>query len=777
MRALVGTSGAASSGYTVLNSVYGDGSTGYFSRTPGSAATSNKKWDFSFWVKPSAINSGQCDTLYSGAVSGSHTSGDGFHINSDYDGSVLRLRIACNNDAGIIHTSAAIRDPDAWMHIYIKFDTTQATATDRVRWWFNGVENTATISRTNPALDATLYFGTSGQEQRILLRTTGYSRAYIAEFFAIDGGGTAVSNFGETDSTTGSWKPKSYDGTYGTNGFYLPFTNSGSLGTDSSGNGNNFTKNGTITQTTDSPTDKAASNVGNFATINVLGHHYPATITISDGNLKATWSNDAYRLATIGVSSGKWYWEQKAVTWGGLYTHWAGIAQDITTTFVNEVTYSGYNGVVSGVGTGGEGTFASWSVNDVIGCAFDADAGTLAFYKNNSLITTVTGIPAGLYFPMCSGNGGVALYNFGQTSFAYTPPTGFKRLCTANLAAPTVKKPSSHFAIVTYTGNATNGRQITGVGFQPDFVWVKRRDGGAHHILVDAIRGADNYIASSSANAEASSSGISSFDADGFTLAHPATGDLNASGATYVAWCWKAGNSSGSSNTSGSITSTVSANTTAGMSIVKWTGTAANATVGHGLGAVPKFIITKANTQVTEWPVYHASLANTEYVVLNTTAAKATGATYWNSTTPTSTVFSLGSSTNTNNTNGMIAYCFAEVSGFSKFGSYTGNGSADGPFVWCGFRPKWLLIKGATSAGDWRLIDTARDTYNDGTPTFLYPSLTLGDDASGLVIDVLSNGFKVRSATYINVSSNTYIFAAFAEFPFGGTSTTQGKAR
>jgi len=342
---------------------------------------------------------------------------------------------------------------------------------------------------------------------------------------------------------------------------------------------------------------------------------------------------------------------------------------------------------------------------------------------------------------------------------------------------PTINKGSDYFGVLTYTGDGAASKTVvdtSAVTFQPDFVWIKGRSGATDHALYDAVRGTTKDLVSNSTAAETTqSTGLTSFVNGGFTIGNLAK--LNTSGATYTAWCWKA-NGAGSSNTSGSITSTVSVNATAGFSVVTYTGTGANATVGHGLGVAPKMIIVKNRSNGGAgdgaWQVYHTSIGAANYLVLNTTAASAAGSTRWQSTTPTSSVFYIGATGSVNNSaENYVAYCWAEIEGFSKFGSYTGNGSADGPFSYLGFRPKFILYKNITNAtyGDWQIYDTSRSTYNL-TALNLFPNLTnveYDGAASSIGFDLLSNGFKVRTSNASrNNSGNTFIFAAFAENPF-----------
>jgi hypothetical protein len=371
---------------------------------------------------------------------------------------------------------------------------------------------------------------------------------------------------------------------------------------------------------------------------------------------------------------------------------------------------------------------------------------------------------------MSTGSGAVTYsLNTGQRPFAYTAPSGFKALNTQNLPTPAIGATSTtlankQFDATLYTGTGS-ALTVTNAGaFKPDLVWYKDRSAASSNALFDAIRGVDKWLTSNGTDAEATISGVSAFNSNGFSLGTNAGG--NFSGRSYVAWQWKGGNGT-VSNTAGTITSTVSANTTAGISIVNYVGTGANATVGHGLGAAPKLIIVKARSSVVAWPVYHASIGNGNFLLLNATDASSATTTAWNSTTPTSTVFSIGASSGTNiSSTSHIAYCFAEVAGFSKFGSYTGNGSADGPFVFLGLRARWILVKRTDVARDWVLIDTARAPYNLVEPQ-LFPNSSAAEDTTVDPADILSNGFKLRTTDASwNASGGTYVYAAFAEAPF-----------
>ena len=335
------------------------------------------------------------------------------------------------------------------------------------------------------------------------------------------------------------------------------------------------------------------------------------------------------------------------------------------------------------------------------------------------------------------------------------------------MAYSSIAKPTDYFNTNLWTGTGDSTTAVTGVGFQPDWVWVKNRDVGDDHMLFDAVRGVTKRLFSNSTAAEGTDAQtLTSFDSDGFTTGNNrATG--GDSGNKMVAWNWKA-NGAGSSNSDGSITSTVSANTTAGFSIVKVAKSNTNvATIGHGLGVAPKFIIGKDLDTADNWTCYNASIGNGKGLYLNATNAEVSASTFWNSTSPTSSVFTIGSD-NTWNSPSIVFYCFADVKGYSKFGSYTGNGSTDGTFVYTGFKPAWVLIKNSGRAStSWTLYDNKRPGYNSDN-AYLLPDAS-DVEASDKDIDLLSNGFKpLLSNNAVNTSGDSYIYMAFAENPFVG---------
>ena len=341
------------------------------------------------------------------------------------------------------------------------------------------------------------------------------------------------------------------------------------------------------------------------------------------------------------------------------------------------------------------------------------------------------------------------------------------------MAYTTINKSTDYFNTKLFVGNSSTNA-ITGVGHQPDWTWIKRRDGGNGYsnFLFDAVRGVNKGISSNQTAAEITfNNGFNSFNSDGFTLgantSNPSATELNYSGGNYASWNWKAGGGQGSSNTDGSINTTyTSVNTTAGFSICKWTGNATNSTIGHGLGAVPKMIIIKRLTGgTTQWVVYHVSTGNTQACYLNTTSAPTDVIGFFNDTTPTSSVFTVGTDTAVNGSgNEMIAYCFAEKTGYSKFGSYTGNGNANGPMVYTGFKPAFVMARQTNTTNNWIILDNKRDSFNPQDSS-LYPNLSNAEDANGAdYFDFYSNGFKARTTNdTVNESNGTYLYMAFGQ--------------
>lgn len=527
---------------------------------------------------------------------------------------------------------------------------------------------------------------------------------------------------------------------------------------------------------------------GNYCTINALMQN-TSVATISDGTLRAATGtsgiSSAY-MGTIGFSSGKWYWEVYVEAIGS-NNMWIGVTKNqayrTVDAYINTWAYNRLGQKTDNAATG-SAYGAAYTTGDIIGIAVDADAGSITFYKNGaSQGVAFSGLTmsSGVYTVGGSDNSAAMVFNYGQRPFAYAAPSGFKSLNTHNLPTPNVVKSNTAFDTLAYAGNGSTQNITT--NFSPDFVWIKNRTTNYSHMLYDTHRGpstgsVSKVLSSNATDVEGSVNDnstygyLSAFNSNGFTVTAGsftgAGGYTNTTGQNYVAWTWDAGTAS-VVNTTGSIGANVRVNTTAGFSIVSWTGTGANATVGHGLNAVPQFIIVRNRDTVYNWRVWHKALSGTQLLYLNTADSTVTDAAMWNSATPTSSVFSLGTNGGVNeSTKKIIAYCFAEVPGYSAFGSYTGNGSADGPFIYTGFRPAFILWKRSDTAGNnWVIQDRARSNIFNPADGEILPSSSAAESMSFSKVDLLSNGFKIRSTNAgENASSATYIYAAFAESPF-----------
>lgn len=797
-------------GYSIARSVrLRSSATAYFNRTAGSAATDGTKWTISCWVKRGILDSGASLLYTLMSAEPAATTYLSFYQDTIY------FQINDGGAGRVLQTTQVFRDPSAWYHCVFVWDRGAATASQKMRLYINGAEVTSFSTDNRSSISGSASPGILTQS---VLNTIGrragasadYYDGYITEFNAIDGQALTPSSFGETDSITGVWKPKAYSGTYGTNGFELNFSDNSNntattIGKDYSGNGNNWTPNNisvTAGATYDSMTDVptlTSATAANYCTFNplyIVQGNSNANSTWSDGNLKFTNGSTANvtSMPTMALpTSGKWYWEITVPTFGSGSNPIVGICD--------------YTGLASGLGGWwyrSDGNKydqsatafsygASWTAGTVISVAVDMDAATLTFYKNGvsqgvAWTSITTGVSGTLLYPFVRVNatGDVYTANFGQQGFSYTPPTGFVALNTYNLPASTITNGAAYMAATTYTGaggtqSVTN--TVNGVSFQPDFVWGKARSVTYSNALFDSVRGFGSAkgLLSNATQAEGTTSAqygyVSTNTSTGFTATGGTDGSnpnasLNESGVTYVAWQWKAGGTA-VSNTAGSITSTVSVGATQGFSVVTYTGTGANATVGHGLGVAPNMVIVKCRSNAsTNWTVYHTSLGNTGYIYLNLTNAAGTGYSgFWNSTSPTSSVFSLGSDVDgyvngSGRTN--VAYCFASVAGFSSVGSYTGNGSTDGPMIYLGFKPRWFMSKRSDTAGnDWVIMDTSRDTYNVAQKQ-LYADLSNAEEVNSVYdTDFLSNGLKIRTSTASrNASGGTYIYMAFAEVGF-----------
>jgi hypothetical protein len=564
----------------------------------------------------------------------------------------------------------------------------------------------------------------------------------------------------------------------------------------------------------DSPTN-------NFATLNPLDNYYAGN-TFSEGNLEIAQGTSGpytYNSSTISISSGKWYSEFLMVDddrgSGYILTGISSVYPDATTDELGDNANAwAYYGNTGNYWNNNSGTSYgnTYTEGDLIGVALDLENNNLYFSKNGvwqnsgdpesgATGTGAISITAGEYrFCIGSFDGAYSFIfgaNFGADSsfaaqktaqgnqdsngigdFYYEPPADYLALCTSNLASPEIALPTDHFEPVIYTGTGAN-QAISSLEFSPDLIWIKRRDGAAQsHQLVDSVRGATNAVASDLNNAEYTS-GLASINSNGWTTLNSSEGAVNASGNTYVAWNWLAGGAA-ASNTDGTITSSVSANPTAGFSIVSYTGNSTSgATFGHGLSQAPELVIiknrdsTSGTSSTAGWVVYSEPVGNTKYLYLNETDAEATDSGRFNDTTPSASVVTLGDDGVVNGSDDFIAYCFHSVDGYSKVGSYTGNDSTDGTFGYCGFRPALIMVKRIDTSGTgWVLMDAVRNTYNVMNDSLLANSSAAENDARATMpLDFVSNGFKWR-INYSDVNgasggtNHTYIYYAVAESPF-----------
>ena len=728
----------------------------YLSRT-FVGPTSSTVFTWSAWVKRGSI--GVTARLFGAST----TTSFGFN-------STDQLLLTLNGTAAIT-TTAVFRDASAWYHIVY----TQNGAAQTIYVNNNSV-GTGTTANT--------VFNTAIAHQLAAANTTSFFDGYLTNVNFIDGQALTPASFGAINSSTGVWAPSQYTGTYGANGFYLKFADASAataaaIGKDSSPNGNNWTPNNisvaagyTYDSMIDVPVnyDDGGNGRGNYAVLSPIDRAGSGGIAAANLNYgTSTGSLDPIR-ASIAVSSGKWYWEVFCISSFGttLNDYLIGVVDtSITLSGSASIGQSAkgyaYSGVFGNKLNNGTGLVygSAYTANDVIGVALDLDAGTITFYKNNvSQGVAYSGL-VGTFAPACSDtsttSGANFAFNFGQRPFSYTPPAGFRALNTQNLPTPSIVNGANFMAATTYTGNATArslSNAVNSVSFQPDLVWIKSRTPGAtNHALFDSTRGTTNYLSSNTTTAETTlAQSLTAFNANGFSLGTDTT-LVNANANSYVAWQWKE-------------------SITAGLDIVSYAGTGVDRTVAHNLGVTPAMIIVKRSQTgaTSNWQVRHTAIPVANSIQLNLSNLPAVATTVWASTAPTSSVFTVGTSTEVNASGiSYVAYCFAEIAGFSKFGSYTGNGITtgdNGPFVFCGFRPRWVMIKAFTSSAySWRIFDTSRNIFNL-SDLEVFPNTALVEANAAGKIDITSNGFKIRTQAGSGINdAEQYLFAAFAEVP------------
>ena len=812
----VGASGAGD--FEVKRSLRfnGEGTHHYLQRTPSSAGN-RQVCTFSCWTKRSNIGVNHC---LASAYSANNNNDNISIILRSLSSGNCSLRVV-----GYFHnfriTNAAFRDPSAWLHVVVAIDTRQSSADDRIKVYVNGVQETSFSTSGNVTQNMNLAFNDTsvhriGTQSNQLSNT---ADGYIAEVNFIDGQQLTPASFAETNADTGQWVPIDTSGlTFGTNGYRLQFedntgTTATTLGKDTSGNGNNFTPNNFSVAAgvgNDSLEDTPSNN---FSTLNSLA--LTATgANISSGNLDyKSDSNYSIAAGNFSLKTGKWYWEvtiTAALSGGNGQIN--GIVRGTNPNGNAYVSYDTngnvfgigyvYNGSIQGTSpdgstnsaSGGSG-LATFTNNDVLGFASDIANGTLAIYKNGSLQTTITSLNSHDWFPAVSGYGTTSTcsLNFGQRAFAHTPPTGHLALCSANLPDPTILLPNKHLDTLLYSGNGSQNRAISGLEFQPDWVWLKSRSNGYYHQLHDTVRGtAAGVLYSNRDDAEDSTYGLASFNNNGFTVYKDANNDQqNANGVTMVAWCWKAGGSSNTYNIDGTGYATAAAagldggtidptgasiNTKNGFSIVTYTANGtAGATIAHGLGKKPAWIIIKCRSNADNWMVNHqqmneGSSPEDHYSELNFHGGATDSPNMLNDTAPTDTLVTINNDGAVNSgSRTYVMYCWAEVPGYSKFGYYRATGvDTDGPYVHLGFRPAWVMIKSMSlSNSDWMIFDNKRNTSNP-VNIHLAANQTHVDGSDNYeVVDFLAHGFKVTGLSGSGINYNTsyphLIYMAFAE--------------
>jgi len=684
-------------------------------------------------------------------------------------------KLMINGDLLQSISTQTFRDPSAWYNIVVAVDTSQGVAANRIKIYVNGTQITAWDAESWPDQNDDIFIGTDWWMGRWSNPVTNYNwDGYLAEVVYTDGTAYGPSDFGETNSTTGQWVPKDVSGlTFGNMGFWLDFADSSALGNDISGNDNDFTSINLAAadQVTDSPTD-------NYCTLNPLTGN--SGITYSNGNLDVSYDS-TYRTffgSQALPATGKWYWEVKAIggtapisgsaNWDNVVGVGTSVADDSPTGESTNWLWGNARTTAGGSKYNGSSTTlvpaASLEDNGIVQIAVDMDNSKIWWGVNNSWMGTASGDndgdPAagsnaafdnlsGELFPLGNTSYDYSNHNFGQLGFAYTPPTGFEALSTANLDDPTIADPSAYFQTTLYTGNGSTQSidQDGNKTFEPDFVWLKNRDAADNHCVFDSVRGATNVIFTNNADVQTTDADtLTSFDSDGFSL-----GDddkVNTNTEKYVGWQWLESN-------------------TPALDIVQYEGTGSKQTISHGLGVAPDLIIFKNIDSAQGWAVYHRPLGPEYEIRLSTATAAIDDAAFYDDDNPTSSVFTVNTNSAVNGSgNTHIAYVFAEVEGFSKVGKYTGNGDADGPFVWCGFRPEMVIIKNASSAENWAIHDTQRSPYNVVVAR-LEPSANDAEATNLTVLDFLSNGFKIRGTdTMWNGDGTGYVYMAWAETPF-----------
>ena len=791
-------------GHTIDQSLrFNDADSAYLHRATSGTPSSTTSTVFSCWVKRS--NLGAIQNIWTAATTAPSVCGY-VYFNASDQIQIYLDKSAGGSDELNTTTTAVFRDVSSWYHIAVVYNTADSTTANKSKIYVNGVQQAVSTSVTGSAVT------THRLLDNAVVNTIGksfnsnyYFDGYLAELHVVDGvAGIDYDDFGETQD--GIWVAKNYSGGHGNNGFYLPFDDSSAIGDDESSNTNDFTVvNLAATDVVlDSPTN-------NFCTLNFLDN---ISTTYSEGNLAIAQSSYHYNSrGTTAVTSGKWYWEIRMSSTHGEF----GVCENgkagqldpqanIGFNFIYNNGSAGvsYKNATAGTQSTGSISMTHWSADDICQIAYDGDNGILYHGLNGTYQTSgnpaagsgglITGIAPQFkgtmvpFFGQGTDNARTFVVNFGQDSsfagtetaqgnadgngvgdFYYAPPSGFLALCSKNLPDPEIIDGTEHFDTSLWTGNGSD-RSITGLNFSPDWVWTKSRNVANSHYLFDSVRGVNQALKSDSKDGESTQAdSLESFTSDGYTLG--TNNNVNvAGGYTFVGWSWLAGtafSNDASATSVGSLDSSGQVNTKAGFSIVAFNFVSSgNQTIAHGLSVAPEFIILKSRSSSdTNWWIYYGD--NTDYITLNNTSATDDNAGLWNDTSPTATVFSIGSiMTSGNYGTSHIAYCFHSVDGYSKVGHFRGNNNANGTFVYTGFRPAWVLIRNYAQAYNWMILDSTREPFNDGAVNaFIRPNLQYQEATAGIV-DFLSNGFKLRNTSSDTNAASSFVYLAFAEQPF-----------
>ena len=785
----------------------------YLSRTPSSDGN-RRTWTISIWFKNGSEGL-QGQRFWS--TSTAPTEGNYSSFAYENDGFIAEL----NNHLDL-RTSTRYRDSNAWSHVVLAVDTTQSTASDRAKLYFNGVQVTAFDTESYPSQDHEGGWNSTNEHNigRELYNTRRYFAGYMAEFTNIDGLQLTPSSFAKTDPVTGQYVPIDTSGlTFGTNGFRLKFddnsnTTATTLGKDSSGNGNNFTPYNFVTgdAVKDTPTN-------NFPTVNDLYPDSSKGGTVNTGNLRVENANHNlqrinFHFGIRGIATGKYYWEVR--NQNGSFAQYVGLTENLREDngeIMNQTDKNFIGSHTSKVFSAGSGTGrTNQGSNKTMQFLLDVDNQELIAKYDGTTIFTDTGIPSptsGQYVPYVAstndGTGGSlwadVIFNFGQDStfggvlsaggntdengigdFHYSVPSGYLALCSKNMPDPTVFDGRKYFGTLLYSAGTSNGTfnftDSTAVNFTPDWQWIKCRDAGERHRVIDVIRGnqdvTDKFLLPDGEDNE-TSSGVDgttvSTIQNGIKIVETSigSGEIFFTNRNYVVWNWNAGDST-VTNTDGNISAQVRASQTAGFSIVSYTGTGNdNDSVGHGLGVTPDMVVIKTRNAVDSWVVEtpHTSNGRGMYWDFdNGSDTAGTDTTSRNSSTV--TFVNSGDSNRHVNFSGenYIMYVFASVKGYSSISSYIANGNSDGRFIHTGFNPQFLITKRTSSSGSWEIHDNKRPAYNPHSNRLLID--TTNSEATSNHVDFVSNGFKIRNTfSGMNGSSGDhYLYMAFGEFPF-----------